>query len=714
MSKLAVETRLGSVTSYSDASTDYDETELGLTSIIRQYNGTEGNDKFAGPLPIGIYRPITTGLAIPGIFPWSMQWSDDIDWVFMADGAAAAATRRIQMATFKRSTSEYNIVGGITVSFPALGNKIVRAFRMDYQTYSTGTIASADGTSIEGTSTAWADARLAVGGRIGFGSTDPTAITTWYQITAITDNDSITIGASAGVMAAGTAYVIEELRAIMGVTNSTVANGGLHIVKGLNPNIFTDPSTAVAAAVSTDNVRACYWLKDAATCTNTVTIGFGLDDKTSWTSHDIYILNTLANPVCYKFNIRAALTVATGASLNAFTFVTGAHGAVTGTTSQSNNCRIATASHGPGNGLKCLYFTTTTRVYRTDDVSTFYSTSTIWAGDNMPELPPGGANTFALTATMNSIDYSSTIDRFIISTSNKQYVAKYNTDGTAFDRVFTSLNYQQNQSTADGGLAPFPQAAIAYYTCWTDGGMLYIVGIGTTAITCIAYAIPLGADWEYSTVSGQRLIFPKYSTPGALSYIRAYANAVNVIGGNKGTITNLGMNPDAFKVSYRTSGISDNSGLWTDLDGNGDMLNVPACDEIQFSIIFKTISMTCIPSRILSLCLVYEDNSTDSHFQPSAGKSSASTATFAWRFSTAYGSAVPRLRVRLYNAQTGAGPLVEDDSTTQSGTWEKSTDGGTNWVAYNTTDLANTTTYIRFTPDSITNDITVKAILGAY
>ncbi len=128
---------------------------------------------------------------------------------------------------------------------------------------------------------------------------------------------------------------------------------------------------------------------------------------------------------------------------------------------------------------------------------------------------------------------------------------------------------------------------------------------------------------------------------------------------------------------------------------------------------FATIGTFCIPARIMGLTVVYDDTSitTDSHYQPSAGLSSPVNKQFVWRFATAFGGTVPTLRVRLYNAVTG--DLLVDDYTTStnSGTWEKSTNSGGVWGAYNTTDKGNETTYIRYTPASLGDTIKVRAVL---
>jgi hypothetical protein len=110
--------------------------------------------------------------------------------------------------------------------------------------------------------------------------------------------------------------------------------------------------------------------------------------------------------------------------------------------------------------------------------------------------------------------------------------------------------------------------------------------------------------------------------------------------------------------------------------------------------------------------LLYEDYSTDSHYQPSVGKTVIADKQFAWRFSNAFNTTVPTLRVRLYDAVSG-GLIVDDNTSSSIGTWEKTTDG-TSWSSYNTTDKGNETTYIRYTPLSLPDNIKIRALLTLY
>ena len=68
-----------------------------------------------------------------------------------------------------------------------------------------------------------------------------------------------------------------------------------------------------------------YWLKDAATQTNIVASGCAIDFTSATpTNLTTYVLDlpVAGSYKVYKYNIRAALTVATGASVSAWTLTT--------------------------------------------------------------------------------------------------------------------------------------------------------------------------------------------------------------------------------------------------------------------------------------------------------------------------------------------------------------------------------------------------------
>lgn len=645
----------------------------------------------------------------------------NIDWIFLADAAATGTTRRITCFEYRRGNSTFAWKGFITLTYPTATNHTITGIRAAYQKYTTGTVA-VSGATVTGTTTTWTTDRIVFGSRIGFGSTDPTQISTWYYINAVGGNTSITIqnnvtatgtgGVAANLsIADGTAYVIEDLRILTTTTNATATNGGLYMNPGLSQDDFSVAGTTISAATTVDLQKRVYWLADAASVTNDANSGIAMDDFDSWTQQYCYVIERVAatTPSIYKYNIRSALaSIVSGKTTSAFVYATGIQ-TVTGNTTATNNGRIGTLAHGPGATVKCLYFATSTRICRVA-VANILNGSTTFVSDSMVEVAPGGASTYAATGALTGVEISDQIDRLVVTSTGtagaRSYVTKYNTNSDPFDHIFLMDGKQIDQSIADSDTTPYPSINAGIINLWSEDGLTYICRVGTTAATNHLYAVPLGADWTYADGSvKQRLYTPALATPNADKYVRAYVNNAQYLGEDKMTIPT-----EPYRLYYRTSGITDDTGSWTLMDGTGDLAGVDGAVAIQFAVEFRVIGTFCIPNRIYNICVVYEDNTTDSHYQPSVAFSSTTSKQFAWRFSTAFGGTVPTLRIRLYDAVSGS-LLLTDDSATPTGTFEKSTNDGGAWGAYNTTDKGNDTTYIRYTPAALGDDVKVRALL---
>ena len=531
----------------------YNQDQLGLGTLMVRRGDGGNTGKWIGPSPVVVARPFEQSLAIAPNWLHVVRWSATKDWVFYGDNATAAATRRVGLYTFDRATQQFSWVGAITLTFPTATNHSLAAMRVTYDKHTAGTVA-VSGTTVTGTSTSWQTDGACVGNRIGFGSSDPTQITTWYEITAIGSNASLTLDTSPGTLSAGTPYVIEDLRVVAVTTNATATNGGLFVAKGLRPEIFIPAGTTIAAATTVDNIRAVYWLADAATVTNTVAAGAILEPAVSKATHHCWVVDGTASVKLFKYNLRAALTVASGKSTSAFVLATAAQ-AVTGTCSQNNNGRYAAANHGPGSGQGCGYLVTTTRIYRTYPLASLAS-SNLWQADASTEVPPGGTNTFAVTGALTQIEYLDTIDKFLVissgATSFRSYVTQYRTDGGQFDRICFVSTRQIDQAGADSASTPHPSILEAQLSTWVEGGMAYTVRVSTTA-TGILYAFPMAADWEYAAATEQRIILPKMDTPAADRLRRVHVAQAQVLGGATGQ--NLGLPTEPLRILYRTTGI---------------------------------------------------------------------------------------------------------------------------------------------------------------
>ena len=342
---------------------------------------------------------------------------------------------------------------------------------------------------------------------------------------------------------------------------------------------------------------------------------------------------------------------------------------------------------------------------------------------------------------MATIAYMPEIDRFIVTTNEKTYVTQYRSTGPTgpgwavtgpgdmgkyprtFDHIMGINTRQLDQSIAYSLSQPIPSISTTgpsatgpSFHIDTESGILYLCRNFVGPAGNQVYAVPIGADWAYAAGTGptgpngptgpgnapypgstgptgaiapyaaQRIITPSIATPNAVELIRVYPSCLCVFGptcfnepvskDDRGLTTTT----ESFRIYARTSGITDNTGTWTLIGDNGSLIGLTATNEIQFAIEFKIISPSMIPARISSLSVLYEDNTTDSHYRLSVGKSDIANKRFAWWFSKPFNEPVPDLRVRIYNATGPTGPVLIDDNTVSPiGTFERSMDGLRGW-----------------------------------
>jgi len=701
MATKAINFRFNGITT---ALTTYDSTVTNLGRLIKQYSGASNTDVFAGPAIIGLARPAEASIAVPGVYPHVLTFSDSIDWVFLADNATAAATRRIVAYEYNKDTSNFNFKGGITITFPTATFHTIKGFRISLEKYTVGTI-SVNGTTVTGIGTTWSSDQMCVGSRIGFGTTASTSVSTWYEIQSVDSDTQITLTSSAGV-SASTVYVIEDMKVLLTTTNATTTNGGFFVVKGLRYESFSPGGTAIPAATTVDNIRACYWLADAATVTNITGAGTALENRVNWTTQYAYVLNVTGAKV-YKYNFRNPLTLSSGKDTTSLVLTTG-NQVLTGTLSQANNGRVDVLQHGPGSGITSLYFVTTTKCYRCS-LSNITNGSTTWTSDVMSEIPPGGTSTYPLTNVFSCVEIAGDIDRLIIASTGaagaRSYVTQYNTVGNPFDHIFLVDDKQYDQSSADSGGVVHPSIGTLPMSIWSQNGILYLARIATTSLQSQLYSLPIGAHNTYAFTNNQLLITPAFDTTDVVSFYNVIFNYIPRFGTDTFSVPS-----EPFRKYYRTSGIIDNSGAWTQLDDYGDLSAVSPGTQIQFALAFKILGTTCVPARIMGFVLTYEDNTTDSHYEPSVANSSVTNRIFAYRQKTLWSSNVPDLRIRLYNISSGLNVLDDRVSTSSFGTFEYSSDGGLNWITWDSSsDVVGN--YIRYTATSLPNGIKVRVLL---
>ena len=661
----------------------YDPTKINRGKHTGQFNlGAGDADKFIGPAPLSVGNLAESSLGIPSGFLHPIKITDDLFWVFGMDSATSAATRRVQLWTFVPSTCTYTFVGAITLTFPTATGHNVRGMRVVLTNHTTGTV-SVTGSSVIGAGTSWLTG-LSVGSRIGFGSTNPNQITTWYQISSFVSDTSLSLTANAGNIAAGTPYVIQDLMVVHATTNATSTNGGLFVAKGLRFEDFTNPSTTIPAATTIDKIKAVYWLKDAATVVNTIIGGCALGDLDSLTQQYVYSTNGTSTIQIFRYNIRAPLTLTAGAAVltGSDMVVTGGQ-AVTGALSQLNNGRVATLQHGPGSGVPSLYLLTATRILRAP-LSNITAGNVSWIADSMAESVPGGTNTNVSggSTVFHTFDVASGLDKIVLGVLNTVatgsiYITDYNTTGAQFDRRASCLTSQLPSSLRDldspihlhyvSGSAP---------TLWVeDGWMFWVYNSATTTTQNAFTAYPLGADMMYEAEAPNRIICPKMSLGSIPSKLyRVAVNSVQTLGS-----VLYGVAPDMFKTYVRTSGIDTNTGVWVEVPPNGDLSGLDANGDIQFSFMFRTAGTIMLPARIQSLALIYEtEDSLPSQYRWNFGDFNQTTGTFAFKQAELFSGVVPLHTINIYRADTNALVLTQTSAETTNGTFEYF--NGSAWV----------------------------------
>jgi hypothetical protein len=658
----------------------YDATKINRGKHTGQYDlGSGILDKFIGPCPLGIANIAESPLAIPCAFVHPIKINEDLFWVFGSDVATAAATRRVQLWTFTPSTNTYTFQGAITCTFPTATNHTVRGLRAVLTNYTTGTVA-VSGTAVTGSGSSWLTG-LCVGSRIGFGSTDPDAIVTWYQISAIGSNTGITLTSSAGTITAGTPYVIQDLMLVQATTNATVTNGGVFVTKGLQFADFNSPATTIPAATTVDKIKANYWLKDAATITNDVIGGCALGEFTSLTEQFIYCTEGAGTSlIMYKYNIRAALTPVSGAFVltGANLVITGAQ-TVTGNISQLNNGREATLTHGPGSGVPSIYLLTTTRILRIP-LANITAGNTTFVADSMSEVPPGGLSTNIATGGFVAMDVAQSLDKLILIATGATgtiYITDYYTGGQQIDRRSGCLTPQTISASRDID-SPIFVHSISSNTpfIWVEDGFLfYVYSQGTTATVNGLTAYPLAADFEFQAEVNNRIICPKMSFIELFKLKRVLVSTAQNIGDNT-----MGVSPDMYQLEVRTAGIDDNSGSWTIVPQNGDISGISISSEIQFAFRFRTAGVIMLPARILSLAVIYEGiEALPDFYRWNYIDFDTSNGTFAWVQFASDLLSTGLHTIYIYRADTNVLVLSQASSGTTNGDFEYW--NGSSWVA---------------------------------
>jgi hypothetical protein len=698
-----------------DYTISYDSSKLNMGYLMTRSQDANG-DEYVSPIESKFLRIYELGGG-SGFFQINtagfLKYNNDISWIFYSNGNPLGTTINVmRLATYSKSNNLLTEIGSVSITSQAIHS--ANCINPSLEKHITGTV-SVTASSVTGAGTTWLTDGVCAGNRIGFGSTNSDLITQWYSISSVISNTSLVIRreyATDGVVEtlnipAGTPYVIEDLRLIYVVrnTSTSVNDHGIGLVKGLRFENFRPSQPTIPISTTVDNIRAYYRILDSAGATASfVPSGLILENKVSLTEQYLYVQSNPAvtSISIQRFNIRAALTVTAGRSNSAYNFTTGTVNHL-GTNISLFNPFIK----GTGGDYYVNLYTRISRIIPAN----ITSGSTNFIGDAMIEVPLGNVGTFPLSSQLQGFHYLPNANKFYISHLQgtiRNYVTSYSAVGGQFERVVHINNTVQSNTytvtEVDTLTANFDSSILR--TFYHDGLSYIFRDFGSNKN--VMYTLPIEADKMYHTTTKACIITPEFTATAVVTYDRVYLN-------KKGTYNNerFVYPSENVDIYVRTSGISDDSGAWTLVAQNGD-ISYLSSSSIQFKIAFSTIGINCVPDKIYGIAISYFSNDIPkslSFYEPSLTESSISSQIFAWRQISEFISNIPNLSVDIYNASTSALLLNDDTNTPINGTWEYSSNNGISWNTFSPT--ANAIgNYIRYTPSSsLGTGIKVKPIL---
>jgi hypothetical protein len=367
-------------------------------------------------------------------------------------------------------------------------------------------------------------------------------------------------------------------------------------------------------------------------------------------------INTTGSP-----SVGANIGRAFGTTGSNWIHKTGNLPALTGTLILLDSEDYAVPGHTTNSGFACAFLATTTNLYL-GKLSELTSGATTW-----PSLVTSnilGTVNQITTPTVAQATWSNILDRAVYITNSNLLVMKQ-VINNSIDKVFggSSNLYRETFPLSDtqgiGGLT--------FSALDIEAGWLVLTGTAVGQRGNILADLRSDASFGYSYIVTKVL-----DTPSATYKLLA---AWQQLEADSGTL----------KIQYRTSGFGSISGGWTDLSYLGDITAIASASQIQFKILFNTLTLgASIPAQIQELFLGFESLSEISDYWEFSDDWSDNTvpSRSAFRLKAPYTTSVPTLYFRAHDLSDAL--LINNNTVTHSANFEYSTDNGTSWLPLGT------------------------------
>lgn len=425
--------------------------------------------------------------------------------------------------------------------------------------------------------------------------------------------------------------------------------------------------------------------------------GTGLTDNTLYfvrnrTANDFQVSATSGGAA---INITANGTGTVGRAFgtvgSAFVHKTGNLPALTGTLLANDSEDLAVPGHTSLAGKRCSFFATsaanTGRLYmgRLDELT---SGATTWP--SLITVNQIGTLNQITSLTATSVAWSTVLDKAVIYTTAGNILIIKPFQDNMIDRIMGGSNSTYFEGVANPIV---PVSFIAATAMDIDEGWLVLASATTGQRGNFVCDLRSDAIFDHSFIVTKVLDTPDL-TFNSINFMEKLFDYTGIL-----------------KVQYRTSGFGSISGGWTDINIVQDISAVAAADQIQFKILFDTLSLdTSIHAQVSELLLSVVSNfEISDNFEYSDDNSdNTSPSRIAFRLKRAYSSSVPTLNFRAYDLSNVL--IVDHDTVNQIGNFEYSTDNGTSWLPLGT--IPNTVgTLVRYsftTPPGV--DIRVSIV----
>lgn len=360
-------------------------------------------------------------------------------------------------------------------------------------------------------------------------------------------------------------------------------------------------------------------------------------------------------------NGTADICRAFGTTGSAFVHKTGNLPALAGTLIASDSEDYAVPGHTSNSGFPCIFFCTSSNLYL-GRISELTSGAVTWASlvtSNLLGTPNQITAPTLLLAT-----WSNVLDRAVYLTNSSIFVMKQVVNNS-IDKVFGRISnlYRETFPLSETqGLGFLSITAMDI-----EDGWLTVTANAAGQRGNILCDLRSDSSFDYSYIVTKVL-----NTPAS---VYKFLEVCEKLSASTGSI-------DLF---YRTSGFGSISGGWTSIPFGDDLTPYSTGSQVQFKLRFNTLTLgSSIPKQLKEVFLGLESLfEVSDNWEVSRDLSSNLTPSrVAFRLKETYVGSVPTLYFRAYDLSNAL--LISNNSVTNAGNFEYSTDNGLSWLPLGT------------------------------